>query len=149
MYASKIGAIDVDSLATHWGPRLVRFYFFMCADKSIAEASAIETLAEAVRTRESSGDPSALIRLAVIKGVSLHCGIPNGDLLSRSVALLAVRQRLAIALVHGMGIPVNALAQAIDISLSESKRLIAEAFLELHRLRLKNQVTNSENSSET
>jgi hypothetical protein len=71
MHAFKKDATNLDSLAALWGPRLVRFYFFVSADKSVAEASAIETLAEVIRSRRLNLDSSAVVRLAAVKAATL------------------------------------------------------------------------------
>lgn len=133
MYASQNGASDVDSFVVDWGPRLVRFYFFVCADKGLAEASAIETITEALRPRRSKPNLSALVRLAAIKAASLQDGSPNGDRMARALLALPPRERLALAFARGMGTSPELIAEALAIDLAGAKRLLADALLGLHR----------------
>jgi len=149
MYVSKNGAINVDSLAVLWGPRLVRFYFYMCTDKTTAESCAIETMAEAVRSHRLGSNPLPLVRLAIGKSARLPPGNPNADRLARAVLSLPERQRLAVALARGMGLSTQETAEAMAIEILDAKRLLADGLLELHRLLLKEPDRKLENSSET
>ncbi len=147
MYASEHGAAEVASLAALWGPRLVRFYFYICADQELAESSAIETVAEAIRSRKLN--QSAIVRLALVKCMTLPNNGSSSHRIARALASLPARQRLAVALVRGMGIGIEELGKATGTTASESKRLLADGLLELHRLLVKDQDTKLENTSES
>lgn len=146
MHASKNGATNVDSLAALWGPRLVRFYFFVCADKPLAEASAIGTLAEALRSRRLN--PSALLRLAASRAGSLRPASSNGDRMAQALLSLPSGQRLALAFARGMGVGVEEAASAMSINISEAKRVLADGLLGLHRTLFKEPDVSLENSSD-
>ncbi|HVZ15673.1 MAG TPA: hypothetical protein VG897_01040 [Terriglobales bacterium] len=146
MHASQNGATNVDSLAALWGPRLVRFYFFVCADKPLAEASAIDTLAEALRSCRLN--PSALLRLAASRAANLRPASPNGDRMSRALLGLPSRQRLALAFSRGMGVGVEGAASAMSINIAEVKRLLADGLLGLHRALFEEPDVKLENSSD-
>lgn len=148
MYASKHGAAEVTSLAALWGPRLVRFYFYICGDQALAESSAIETVAEAIRSRKLNQSADAIVRLAVVKCITLLHNGSSSDQIARALASLPVRQRIAIALIRGMGLAIEELAEATDTTITESKRTLADGLLELHRLLVKDQDVQWENTSE-
>ena len=149
MYASEHGAAEVASLAALWGPRLVRFYFYICADQALAESSAIETVAEAIRSRKLNQTADAIVHLAVVKCMTLpHYG-SSSDRIARALTSLPATQRIAIALVKGMGVGIEELAEATGTTTSESRRLLADGLLELHRLLVKDQDTKLENTSES
>lgn len=149
MYASKNGATDTASLACLWGPRLVRFYFYICADQALAESSAIETLAEVVRSRRLANGPEAIVHLAVSKATTLPHNGADGDPIAKALSSLPAGQRLAIALARGMGVGIDDLARAMRMSASESKRLLADGLLEVHRLLVKDQDIKLEKTSES
>ena len=147
MHASEHGAIGPDPLEPSWGPRLVRFYYFICADKAAAEASAIDTIAEAVRQRMGNSSLASVARLIVARSQRLRCGNPNGDPVSQAMAFLTRPQRLAVALSRCLGLTPQETAAAMGVHSKEAKRLLADGLLELHR-RLKGPEGKLENSSE-
>ena len=77
MHAPKKGAVDTASLASLWGPRLLRFYYLLCANQVLAESLAIETIAEIVRAGRWT-TPVLLVRLALTKAMTLPCGSSLG-----------------------------------------------------------------------
>jgi hypothetical protein len=134
MYASKKDAVDVTSLATLWGPRLLRFYYLLFANQALAESLAIETLAEIVRKGRWT-TPIPLVRLALTKAVKLPIGSPSGeDRIACAVASLPRRQGFAVALIRGMGLEISDVAEATRMSISEAKGLFTDGVVELHRL---------------
>ena len=149
MCASKHGATDMSSLASLWGPRLVRFYFYVCADQALAESFAIETLAAVIRSRRLQRSADVIVRLAVEKSIALPHNGANLDRIAQALASLPARQRIAVALFRGMGVGVDQLAKAMATSGSESKRLLTDGLLELHRLLVKEQDVKLENISES
>lgn len=134
MNMSNDGALDATSLAITWGRRLMRFYLLICADRRLAEASAFETLEDAVHSGRGLSSSSALIRLAVARSSRLRFDTPNGHGIECAVSSLPSKQRLVIALFRGMGIGIEEVTEAIGISSSESKRLLTDGLLELHRI---------------
>jgi DNA-directed RNA polymerase specialized sigma24 family protein len=54
-----------------------------------------------------------------------------------------------VALVRGMGLSIDEVAEAMRKSVSESKRLFADGILELHHLLFSEQGMKLESSSET
>lgn len=149
MYASGNGAAEVASLATVWGPRLVRFYFYICADHALAESTAIETFAEAIRSRKVNQSADAIVRLALVKCTTLPHNGSNSDRIARALASLPATERIAIALVRGMGLSIEELAKATATTTSESKRLLNDGLLELHRLLVRDQDVKLEKTSES
>ena len=148
MYASRYGAAEVASLATMWGPRLVRFYFYICADHALAESSAIETFGEAIRSKKVNQSADAIVRLAVVKCTTLPHNSSSSDRIAPALTSLPVTQRIAIAFVRGMGLGIEELAKATGTTTSESKRLLTNGLLELHRLLVENQDVRLEKTSE-
>jgi DNA-directed RNA polymerase specialized sigma24 family protein len=71
------------------------------------------------------------------------------DRLARAVLSLPERERLAVALAHGMGLSTEETAEAIAIEILDTKRPLADGFLELHRLLFVEPDMEPENSSET
>jgi DNA-directed RNA polymerase specialized sigma24 family protein len=141
MYASKKDSVDATSLASLWGPRLLRFYYLLCANQALAESLAIETLSEIIRAGRWT-KPAVLVRLALTKAVALPCGSPSGeDRIAWAIASLPRSQGFVVALVRGMGLEIGDVAEATQTSVSESKRRFADGVVELHRLLFSNQVT--------
>lgn len=149
MYASNSAPVDAASLATLWSPRLVRFYFLLCANQSVAESLTIETLAEMVRSQRTTAHPVALARLALTKAAAVRTTRMDDARIARAVASLPPSQRYPVALVRGMGLSIDEVAQTTRTSVSESKRLFADGLREFHRLLFSEQEMKLESSSET
>lgn len=141
MHASKKVAVDETSLATLWGPRLLHFYYLLCASKPVAESLAIETLAGIVRTGRRTTSVE-LVRFALTKAALLPQGDPPvEDRIAWAVASLPRHQGFVVALIRGMGLEIGDVAEASGTSVAESKRLFTDGVFELHRLLFSNQVT--------
>ncbi len=132
MHASKIGATGRASFAREWGPRLARFFYFICLDKSLAETAAIETLAESEKSRSSPAFADVL-RLAVARSVRLSPSKGGADQIARALATVRPQLRLAVALVKGLGLRSEEAASAMGLTMSQCNQLLGEGFLELHR----------------
>lgn len=133
MHASKKGSVDAASFTSVWGPRLVRFFFLLCANQAIAEALTFETLSEQIRSRSFSNE--ALVRLAADKATSLPVvAEQEHDPVARAVASLPKQQGCVIALYRGIGLPIDQIAQAVRITTAEAKRVFADGLLQLHQL---------------
>ncbi len=139
MRANGVGPSD-------WGPRLVRFYYFICADKAAAEAAAIETLAAADNHSGSALSPVKLSRRAIMKAAQLPSGNPKDDWIAQGLLRLAEPKRVAVALAHGMNLGPDELSEALNVSPFEARRLLTDGLFELQRILTK---TDQRNSCET
>jgi hypothetical protein len=138
MHASKKDSVDAASLASLWGPRLLRFYLLLGANQELAESLAIETLAEIVRTGRGTR-PVVLVRLALMKAAALPTASLSGeDRIACAVASLPRTQGVVVALVRGMGLDITDVAEATRMGIPEAKRLFTDALVELHRLLINN-----------
>ena len=148
MNTSNDGALDATSLAMTWGRRLMRFYLLICADRRLAESSAFETLVDAVRSGRGLTSPSVVVRLAIARSSLLRFDTPKAPGIECAVSSLPSKQRLAIALFHGMCLRIEEVTEAMGISSSQSKRLLADGLLELHRTLVTDVNRKMENRSE-
>jgi hypothetical protein len=133
MQASNVGALDVTSFARIWSPRLMRFYYLLCANQRFAESFTIETLVEIAKA-DRWKTPWAVARLGLAKATSITVSsATDDDRVACVVASMPRKQGCVIALVRGMGLSVAEVAEVTRVSISEARRVLAEALLELHR----------------
>ena len=133
MRSSRTGALDAVVLQSVWGPRLMRFFYLLCADQTLAETLAIDTLRETIEAHRKRPQAHDVIQAAVAKAAELIRNTPAAnDPLAKAVASLPRSQGCAIALVRGMGLNMHELAGALEISVPQAKRLFADSLLALH-----------------
>lgn len=129
MHVPENGPFEI-AFASDWGSRLVAFYFLLCANRSLAEELAIKTLSEVVRSKTLNVD--AVARQAMAKAAFLPIDIEKeDDVIARGVALLPQPQNCILALSRGLGLSMDQIAKATQITSSEAKRRFADGLMQL------------------
>ena len=133
MHAPETGSVDAVTFASVWGPRLLRFYFLLCANRKIAEAVTFRTLSEIIRSRRTAA--MEISRLAVETARYMPAdGTKAYDAIARAVSSLPKGQGCVIALSYGMDLALGEIAEATQTSLVETKRLFTDGVARLHQL---------------
>ena len=129
MHALENGPIET-AFASDWGSRLVAFYFLLCANQSLAEELAIETLSEVVRSKTLNVD--AVARQAMVKAASMPANTEKeDDVIALGVELLPQPQNFILALSRGLGLSLDQIAKATQITSAQAKQQFADGLIQL------------------
>jgi DNA-directed RNA polymerase specialized sigma24 family protein len=129
---------DAEHFSSKWAPVVLRFFQLFIGDQPVAEALAIDTLAEHIRASGAISDSEAAVPLlhrAFLKAVATNTAASQfADPIVRAVTQLEPTRRAVIVLFRGLSLDLVTIGKITGLDKVRVRRLCVEALEELRGL---------------